>query len=284
MNYEMEELLPLVAELSEKYTGFESTSITYEEASQLMEAVLYCIQEPDAGHEGIVTVSQKLPARQAYELGFEAVIRKVKLALDKYNQMLPSFCCYKCRCLHDTFINGIPEFFKRYDARFCPQDTILTLDYPVVSLAPELCGIDRIYAYINCIYLEQAFLGQFSEKSVSDILYRYHRQYTDLVENICEIVFMDVVAHLLAQKSLQDMEFRNEDYQKIQNVFLSKEQHQIREQALLAVNSFIQKYMTPSTQPDILGQELLLYLSASLDNILTRLNIAAKSDSLNHLL
>ena len=33
--YEMEELVPLVAELSEKYTSKESTSVSYETARQL---------------------------------------------------------------------------------------------------------------------------------------------------------------------------------------------------------------------------------------------------------
>ena len=32
MNYEMEELVPIVGKLAEKYTGYESTSITYEKA------------------------------------------------------------------------------------------------------------------------------------------------------------------------------------------------------------------------------------------------------------
>jgi len=45
MSFETEELLPIVAELADKYTGKESSSITYEKARQLMEAVLYCIHE-----------------------------------------------------------------------------------------------------------------------------------------------------------------------------------------------------------------------------------------------
>ena len=43
--YEMEELVPIVASLSEKYTSKESTSVSYETARQLMEAVMYCINE-----------------------------------------------------------------------------------------------------------------------------------------------------------------------------------------------------------------------------------------------
>ena len=45
MEYTMMELLPVVQYLSERYTGKESGSVTYDMANQLMEAVLYCIRE-----------------------------------------------------------------------------------------------------------------------------------------------------------------------------------------------------------------------------------------------
>ena len=45
MHYEIEELIPVVGKLAEKYTSGESTSISYERAELLMEAVLYCIHE-----------------------------------------------------------------------------------------------------------------------------------------------------------------------------------------------------------------------------------------------
>ncbi len=38
--FNMEELLPVVAELADQYTSKESTSITYEKAQPLMEGVL----------------------------------------------------------------------------------------------------------------------------------------------------------------------------------------------------------------------------------------------------
>ena len=40
MDYTMEELIPVVAGLAGKFTSKESTSITYERANQLMEAVI----------------------------------------------------------------------------------------------------------------------------------------------------------------------------------------------------------------------------------------------------
>ena len=37
--FDMEELIPIVAELTEKYTSKESTSVSYDTAKQLMNAV-----------------------------------------------------------------------------------------------------------------------------------------------------------------------------------------------------------------------------------------------------
>lgn len=39
--YDMNELLPVVARLTKRYTGIESSSVSYEKANQLMGAVIY---------------------------------------------------------------------------------------------------------------------------------------------------------------------------------------------------------------------------------------------------
>ena len=49
--YTMEELVPIVGRLAEKYCAGESSSVTYEKAEQLMGAVLYCIHEVTEGKE-----------------------------------------------------------------------------------------------------------------------------------------------------------------------------------------------------------------------------------------
>ena len=56
--YTMEELIPVVAMLTEKYTSKESSSVTYETARQLMGAVQFCIQELEESKEGLQTVTQ----------------------------------------------------------------------------------------------------------------------------------------------------------------------------------------------------------------------------------
>ena len=48
----IEELLPVMAHLADKYTSKESTSVSYDTAQRLMEAVLYCIHECDSEKQG----------------------------------------------------------------------------------------------------------------------------------------------------------------------------------------------------------------------------------------
>ena len=167
MHYEMEELIPIVGRLAEKYTANESTSVTYEKAEQLMGAVLYCIHEaerqgPQEGDapgniEGasdrhpLTVTEKKLSAKQAYEAGAACVEQKARKALKLYHEILPEFQSYENECLYDTFVKGLPEFFKWYDVKFQPQNTILTMDYPVLKDISGLSGIDKVYAFIKCI-------------------------------------------------------------------------------------------------------------------------------------
>lgn len=191
VNYEMEELLPVAGRLAEKYTGNESTSISYEKAEQLMEAVLYCIREAEEEKNSLTVAGEKVPAQQMYEAGLQAVERKVKAVLALYHKILPDFCDYGVRCLSDTFLKGIPQFFRWYDIRFAPQETILTLDYPVLRDLSGYTGVDKIYEFLVCMEQEQRFLRAFPENEVKDALFQYNAGYRDGLENICEIFRME---------------------------------------------------------------------------------------------
>lgn len=212
----MEELLPIVGKLAERYTAGESTSVTYEKAQQLMEAVLYCIREAEWAEGGagnceskrswqnsgndkerfslneIAVDKKKISVQQVYERGLACVENKVKTALALYNEMQTHFDSYGNRCLYDTFVKGMPEFFKWYDVRFAPQDTILMLDYPVRRDLSLYTGIDRIYEYLLCIQEEQEFLSTFPRNHVIDILSGYNSSYEDMIDNICEAVSASV--------------------------------------------------------------------------------------------
>lgn len=60
-------------------------------------------------------------------------MEKVVEANKIFDEVSEYFDDYDVECLHSTVQKGIPEFFKWYDIEFCPQNTILTLDYPILQ-------------------------------------------------------------------------------------------------------------------------------------------------------
>lgn len=277
MKYKMEELVPIVGKLAEKYTAFESTSLPYEKARQLMEAVLYCIHEVELQEENAVIPAEGMSAQQAYETGAEYVKEKTKKALNLYNEILSGFTDYDNRCLQDTFAKGLPEFFKWYDIQFEPQNTILTLDYPVLKDLSGYTGIDRIYKFIVCIGLEQKFLKIFPESYVINLLSGYNREYKDMLDNLCEIVFTAVIQHILAGKPLDEPEYKEEDCLYIERILKETEIPDLKVKLEKSVKIFVQKHCGEDG-------ELLEYLAGAMDDIIVRLKNAAENGTLHQYL
>lgn len=188
--YSPEELMPIVAKLAERSTDYQSTSITYEKAEQLIEAINYCINEFYMT-EGIIPMSPDsahLSAEMAYAKGVTAVNNKVQRCMLLYNKMLRTFNDYNVISLNDTFIKAIPEFFKWYDIDFAPQANIITYDYPVQKDLSEYCGVDKLFEYLMALQEEQEYLATFEDGYVEDSLLQYHSHYEDLFDNILSIL------------------------------------------------------------------------------------------------
>lgn len=211
INYSLEELLPIVKKLSIKYTRNESSSISYETAEQLMDAVCYCIMELDTRNRidaleenaasrsgfdakasgaqgaarGIMTLEYPT-AEEAYQRGYKAVTAKVEAALGVYEEIMQDFRDYGSLAYRDTIEKGMPAFFNFYDPLFAPQETILTLDYPTLKPLDAACGIDLLYDYLVAIREEQRFLAAFPEEMVREALRNYHFLGGELFINVME--------------------------------------------------------------------------------------------------
>ncbi len=218
MSFETEELIPIVAELADQYTGKESTSITYEKARQLMEAVLYCIHEYEADAEKrreLLSMDEKAVAKKVYSLGYETVLKKVKETQILYNKIILDFKYYENRCYHDTFVKGIPSFFMYYDPRFQPQNHILTLDYPVLYPVYNLKGIDAISAFVKYVSLEQVFLGKLPDEYVLHVLRAYSPDHGDLIINLAGIVLRNILGCRIAGKRVRVQGYTHGDLEQL---------------------------------------------------------------------
>lgn len=274
MKYEIEELVPIVAKLAEGYTSKESTSITYDRAQQLMGAVLYSIHEGERAEQLSLVQKDGWSSERMYAIGAKRVEEKTKEALNLYNEIMAHFSGYENKCLNDTVVKGLPEFFKWYDCKYEPQNTILTLDYPVLIDLSEHTGIDKIYDFILCLQLEQKFLNKFSPEYVIEILYKYDKQYKLMIENICEIVLMNVIYHIVAGKKISILSFAPEEYLKMQELIQMETLGGLCGKLQNAIKILIRDYYENDGQ-------LLEYLYKAVDNISVRIKSAADNGKLS---
>ncbi len=290
INYTMEEMIPIVAKLTEQYTGHESTSVTYETANQLMGAVIYCIREyetasdlqeaeigrreADAEERAAVTEkgkvdagiriarADKVTAKEAYELGCRLVDSKVRRMKDLYHALLLDFHAYGNIALKET-AEAIPEFLKWYDIKYEPQNTILTLDYPVLMDLRQYSGIDAVFEYVKCLSMEQRFLNRFPDAYVTDTLRAYSEEYEEMFENLCGILLADIVRHILIKKPLDGDGLTEGDRDKVRAVLGMYSAEEAKKAVRIAVRNFIREFC----EDDL---ELWNYVKKECDNITTR--------------
>lgn len=254
IEYSMDELIPIVADLSYKYTSGESTSITYEIATQLMKAVLYCIHEyestldeslkaespkGDVDFTVVCESDKKEGARLAYNKGYQLVVMKVKKALHLYDEIMTDFKFYRNTNYYDTLVKGMPSFFLYYDAKFNPQNHILTLDYPTINHLGDLCGIDAIYEYLSYIHLEQKLLNKLSEQYVIDVLAGFHSGYEELFINICSIVLRNVIGNMIAGKKIMHKGFSEKDFRIVKDYIIENTREEVERKLIILLNELI---------------------------------------------
>lgn len=161
-----------------------------------------------------------LSAEAAYEVGHALVHTKTRQTLARMNTLLKQFDAYDNRCLYDTVVKGLPQFFKHYDTRYAPQRTWLTLDYPVIGADVGLCGIARIADFIAGVEAEQQLLHWLPRESVLAILAREGKDAASRVENICEPVLMTMVAHWLVRRPFAQTPLAEDDRRQLHVLLL----------------------------------------------------------------
>lgn len=250
MEYDIEELLPVVAKLAEKYTSCDSSSVSYETARMLMEAVIYCIHENfDTKTNHIMDLDNKLNAADAYKKGYEIVLDKVLQAKKIYDRLIENFEDYGCRHYKDTIIKGMPEFFIWYDAKLKPQDHLLTLDYPTMVGNSDLCGVDLILEFLTRTEKERNFLELFDRRNVIKLLERVQIDYKSLyLDNICYLVLLTVVGCVIADQPVFELNLDKSDCKEIEFYFKDNDLEQVESNVKSILTIIVRKLNLESSQ------------------------------------
>lgn len=259
--YTMEELIPVVAMLTEKYTSKESSSVTYETARQLMGAVQFCIQELEESKEGLQTVTQ-MSAMEAYELGYQKVCARAKKVNQKYNQLMDFFDSYGNENYEATVKAGISGFLNHYDARFMPMDTVITMDYPVLLGTGNKQGVDAVDVYVDQILLEQSFLASMPREYVRKVLHSYQANYAKHFYNIAAVVLRFVLAGAIRHKENKQME--EADLERFKRYAIHKGKKGLEADFTCILKQLVKQYFPEQ-------QQLFSYLKSAIPDLCTEL-------------
>lgn len=298
----IEEVMPIVSKLAQKYCGYESTSVTYERAQSLMEAVLYCIEEYRSATKQDTSRSEEKRSQmkelqettctleEQYTAGARLVIEKAKRVREIHNELTDYFDDYGVRCLYDTVQKGIPEFLKWYDPEFGPQETILTLDYPLLYTDTSLCGVDAVYRYLLAVRTEQRFLKAFDRGYLMLLLQKYQPQYRSMVENICDIVLTNMIGHVVLGKPLDDVGFQKEEYRELQKVLANKSVDELTKDNICMIRRICRHLYQGSIchrkekeSMESQEEEMVQYLCLDAENIAVRMENAVLNGHLNRI-
>lgn len=272
MDYKPEELLALITKLSEKYTSKESSSVTYDTARMLMEAVVYCIED-GLGTNGSQLAGKDLPnCETVYQQGYAAIVEQTHKAREVYERIIAKFDDYGCQNYKETIIDGIPQFFLHYDAKFAPQDHILTLDYPTLRMKYDKCGIRLILEYLKGIEQEQDFLCAFSPEGVNGLLERIMPGYSaTYMGNICEPVLLNAIGCVIAEQPVNHLNLRADDYQEIKDYFCDDSREKMQQKISAIIGLILRKLH----KADSTG-----YFQRAADGYALRIQIGLANDSL----
>lgn len=271
-HYQAEDLIPIVAKLAAGYTGSDHSSITYETAQSLMEAALYCIHEFESS-EADALLTGPVPAEEAYRLGSRLVLEKVRYLHRLYDRLTDDFDHYGSQCLEDTILKGIPQFLLRYDAKYAPQETLLTLDYPILKNLDSLCGADAVLEYVTCVSFEQQFLKKFDASYVIRTLRACNSSYESFMDNICTPVLQNVMGRMILRKPFQSEGFSDQDHRHMEEILREQPDSQLAQALSNMLRFLTEQYF---------NRDMLLfdYLSCAIPHMAARIRAGLEIGSL----
>ena len=104
---------------------------------------------------------------------------------------------------------------------------------------------------------------EFGETIISKIIY--------MIENLCEIVLANMVVHIFIRKTISEMDFKEDEYEKMKHVLLQFDLETIKQMLQNEIGLFLKKFCD---EPNA----LLAYLSSAMDDIAVRLRAVAEND------
>ncbi|NLO20452.1 MAG: hypothetical protein GX119_00425 [Syntrophomonadaceae bacterium] len=275
-----QQFLSLLKDTVIRYSQGDSSSIKVETGERLMLSILYCVDayisnlnNPREAIEILSTVGVKEVHRRGLELVNQCwqetkTLYQEILKLDIDNEAYQS-----------TVDEALPACIEHYDPEFASNDTMGSIDYPLLLDDMKVQGIFYIRNYLYTLVLENKFCHRFSLNDIKELLSDYGQlyqiDYKEALINIFEIVLCNSIFSLLSGNRPTEIRMTAIQYRFLRDKLMGLDEPKCRSQIKEAIESLI-------AELDIEDQNEKNYIREYFGVLMPRLLSALNNDSLHN--
>ena len=212
-----EALYSLLSAQCKSFTGGQSSSLSVETVEALLSSICFSLScfANKYGQNALL----KIPPEKALEGARDILKKRIQLCKTLYLTLLrlpfqPDNVSYR-----DT-VNGMENFFKKYDYYFFADQIPCDIDYQLcLPVSENLWGVEFLTEYIKRLICEGRFCGAFQRYEITALLANFGSRNDELLINVFTPVLSNALGRVLLGNDISTLEVTPDGIEKLFSMF-----------------------------------------------------------------
>lgn len=278
------EAMLILAELIIKYNHGESSSLRAALAQNILMSIFYALDaclgsfsDPQEALDLLKTSS----LTAIYTNGLDLVETALTECRQLYQDIANNRLLVPIEAYNATIDKALPGFFKNYDVIYSAQDTVASIDYPLLFDDMRKQGVFYIQEYLIKLKIETQFCHLFTPQDLHRLLFHYGQinrfDYRETLFNLFEIVLTNAIFSVLAGNSARELHISEYQYERLRKQLRSLDHAHLS----LLISTAIKKLLN---ELHIIEPQLKEYIVHFNSLLMPRFLKALENDSLTNLI
>lgn len=212
-----EALYSLLSAQCKSFTGGQSSSLSVETVEALLSSICFSLScfANKYGQNALL----EIPLEKALEGARDILKKRIQLCKTLYLTLLrlpfqPDNVSYR-----DT-VNGMENFFKKYDYYFFADQIPCDIDYQLcLPVSENLWGVEYLTEYIKRLICEGRFCGAFQRYEITALLANFGSRNDELLINVFTPVLSNALGRVLLGHDISTLEVTPDGIEKLFSMF-----------------------------------------------------------------
>lgn len=212
-----EALYSLLSAQCKSFTGGQSSSLSVETVEALLSSICFSLScfANKYGQNALL----EIPPEKALEGARDILKKRIQLCKTLYLTLLrlpfqPDNVSYR-----DT-VNGMENFFKKYDYYFFADQIPCDIDYQLcLPVSENLWGVEYLTEYIKRLICEGRFCGAFQRYEITALLANFGSRNDELLINVFTPVLSNALGRVLLGNDISTLEVTPDGIEKLFSMF-----------------------------------------------------------------